>query len=145
MTGDTLIGIFKLVKASILLVVALGAISLLDVKIRAEALHRITMLSGDAHFRMLERFANMVGIATKGRIEMISLGSFFYAALFATEGIGLLLQKRWAEYFTSIVTASFLPLEIYEIAKRADTLKIGLLAINIAVLIYLILRLRVRG
>ncbi len=141
MRGDIIIGIFKLAKASLLLCMGFGALALLDMKTRAEALHRITILSGDAHFRLLERFANMVGIATKGRIEMISLGSFFYAALFATEGIGLLLQKRWAEYFTSIVTTSFLPLEIYEIVKRADALKIGLLAINIAVLIYLIWRL----
>jgi uncharacterized membrane protein (DUF2068 family) len=145
MLGDTLIGIFKLTKASLLLCLGLGALALLDVKTRDEALHRITMLSGDTHFRMLERFTNMVGIATKGRIEMISLGSFFYAALFATEGIGLLLHKRWAEYFTSIVTASLLPLEIYEVIKRADTLKIGLLAVNVAVLIYLIWQLRGRG
>jgi uncharacterized membrane protein (DUF2068 family) len=141
MTGDTLIGIFKLAKASLLLLVGLGAIALLDIKIRAEALHRITMLSGDAHFRMLERFANMVGIATEGRIEMVSFGSFCYAALFATEGIGLLLQKRWAEYFTSIVTASFIPLEIYEIVHKPDVLKFVLLAVNALIVVYLIWRL----
>ena len=142
MTGDILIGIFKLAKASLLLVVAFGALSLLDDRTRTETMHRISQLSSDSHFRVLERLANMVGIATKGRIEMVSLGAIFYAALFTTEGIGLLMQKRWAEYFTSIVTASFIPLEIYEIVHRPDILKVSILAINIAVLIYLILRLK---
>jgi uncharacterized membrane protein (DUF2068 family) len=142
MSGDTLIGIFKLAKAAILLVVAFGTLSLLDDRTRVEMLHRITQLSSDSHFRALERFTNMVGVATKGRIEMVTIGSVFYAALFSTEGIGLLMHARWAEYFTSIVTASFLPLEIYEIVHRPDILKVSILAINIAVLIYLILRLK---
>ncbi len=142
MTGDLLIGIFKLVKASLLLVVAVGAISLLDSNIREDATQFITHLSGDSHFRALRATTSLLGLATKGRIEMISIGSFFYAALFATEGIGLLMQKRWAEYFTCIVTGSFIPLEIYEIARHPDTFKIALLAVNVAIVVYLIWRLK---
>jgi uncharacterized membrane protein (DUF2068 family) len=136
--GLLLIAIFKLAKATTLLAVALGGLSLLDGKMRGETLHRITQLSGDAHFRALTRLTNMVGIATNGRIELVSAGALFYAALFMTEGIGLLMQKRWAEYFTAITTASFLPIEIYEIFRRPDAFKIAILAINIAVVIYLV-------
>jgi uncharacterized membrane protein (DUF2068 family) len=142
MRGDLLIGIFKLAKALLLLVVAGGAISLLDSNIREEATQVITHLSGDSHFRVLRTVANTLGLATKSRIEMISIGSFFYAALFATEGIGLLMQKRWAEYFTCIVTGSFIPLEIYEIARHPDTFKIALLVVNAAIVVYLIWRLK---
>ncbi len=144
MSGDTLIGIFKLAKAALLLVVALGAISLLDLKIRDDATQFVTHLSGDSHFRLLRSVTKMLGVATKGRIELISLGSFFYAAIFATEGIGLLLQKRWAEYFTSIVTASFLPLEIYEIVHKPDAFKFVLVAVNALIVVYLIWRLNNR-
>ncbi len=84
----------------------------------------------------------MAGFATKGRIDSKrGRKRSFAAALFATEGIGLLMQKRWAEYFTSIVTASFIPLEIYEIARRPGALKIALLAVNAIIVIYLIWRL----
>jgi uncharacterized membrane protein (DUF2068 family) len=58
-----------------------------------------------------------------------------------TEGTGLLLGKRWAEYFTVIATSSFIPLEIYEIARRVDEARIVLLLINIAIVIYLVLEL----
>jgi uncharacterized membrane protein (DUF2068 family) len=128
-----------------LLVVAAGALSLLDDKYRDITLHRIVQLSGDARFRALRRAADMLGFATDRRIELISLGALLYAILFGIEGIGLLLQKRWAEYFTAIVTGSFLPLEVYEIFRKPDSFKIGLLAINVVVVLYLIVRIRERG
>ncbi len=65
-----------------------------------------------------------------------------YAALFLTEGIGLLLRKRWAEYLTTIATASFIPLEMYELCRRATVAKVALLVINVAIVIYLIFNLR---
>jgi len=55
-----------------------------------------------------------------------------------TEGTGLALRKRWAEYFTILVTASFLPLEIYELAHRVTAIKIVVMAINVAILAYLV-------
>lgn len=141
-TGDFIIGIFKLAKATLLLLVAAGALSLLDNKIRDRVERHITQLSGDAHFRALEKLAGSLGIATARRIEFVSGAAFFYAALFAVEGIGLLAQKRWAEYFTAIITASFLPIEIYEIVRHPMIFRVVIFAINLAVLIYLIWRVR---
>ncbi|HET6401388.1 MAG TPA: DUF2127 domain-containing protein [Candidatus Kapabacteria bacterium] len=144
-TGDFLIGIFKLAKATLLLLVAAGALSLLDNKIRDVVERHITQLSGDAHFHALEKVAGYLGFATTRRIEFVSGAAFFYAALFAIEGIGLLAQKRWAEYFTAIITASFLPIEIYEIFRHPMIFRVIVFAINVAVLIYLIWRVRGQG
>src|SRR5271154_7097074 len=52
---------------------------------------------------------------TSHRLLLLSYAVFFYAALFALEGIGLYLRKHWAEYLVVIVTGSLLPLEIYEL------------------------------
>ncbi len=142
MKGDTLIGLFKLVKALLLLLVAAGALSLVDNSLRDAALKKISQLSGDAHFRVLSKVASYLGFANDRKLELVSAASFFYASLFATEGIGLLLQKRWAEYLTAIITASFLPVEGYELFRRSNLFKVLLLAINIAVVVYLVLRLR---
>lgn len=144
-TGDFFIGIFKLVKAALLLLVAAGVLSLLDNKIRDVIERQITQLSGDAHFRALEKVVGYLGFASTQRIEFVSGASFFYAVLFAVEGIGLLAQKRWAEYFTAIITASFLPIEIYEFVRHPMIFRAVIFAINVAVLFYLIWRLRGRG
>jgi uncharacterized membrane protein (DUF2068 family) len=59
-----------------------------------------------------------------------------------TEGAGLALRRRWAEYFTIIITASFLPLEIYELVHRVTGVKVVVMAINLAILVFLIARVR---
>ena len=74
-------------------------------------------------------------------LARISAGTFCYAALLFTEGIGLLLAKRWAKYFTVIITASLLPLEAYEIVKHFSIAKIFVIAINVGVVWYLVVKL----
>ena len=59
-----------------------------------------------------------------------------------TEGVGLILAKPWAEWLTVIVTGSFIPIEIYELGKHFTVTKIIVLVLNIAIFIYLIMRLR---
>jgi len=72
----------------------------------------------------------------------ISAGTFFYAALILTEGIGLAMRRKWAEYFTVFVTASLIPLEIYELVEKFSYIKIVVISINFAVVLYLALDLR---
>jgi uncharacterized membrane protein (DUF2068 family) len=76
------------------------------------------------------------------KLKELSVGTFIYSAVFLTEGIGLALSKRWAEYFTIITTGSFLPLEVYELIHRATVPKGVALLLNIAVVVYLVRELR---
>jgi uncharacterized membrane protein (DUF2068 family) len=76
------------------------------------------------------------------KLRELSVGTFFYSALLLTEGTGLLLRKRWAEYFTIIATSSFIPLEVYELARRVSAAKVILLLLNVVVVVYLVINLR---
>ena len=62
--------------------------------------------------------------------------------MFLVEGWGLWREKRWAEYLTVIVTASLIPLEIWEIFHHFTWLKVFALALNAAIVWYLIHLLR---
>jgi uncharacterized membrane protein (DUF2068 family) len=73
------------------------------------------------------------------------VGTFFYALLHLVEGTGLVLRRRWAEYLTVVATGSLLPLEFYEIARKFSVLRVGVLAINLAIVAYVIARLRRRS
>jgi uncharacterized membrane protein (DUF2068 family) len=75
-------------------------------------------------------------------LKELSIGSFFYAGLLITEGTGLLLVKRWAEYFSVIVTGSFIPLEVWELFRRFSAAKVLVIILNIAIVVYLLGRLR---
>ena len=56
--------------------------------------------------------------------------------------MGLLLRRRWAEYFTVIVTGSLIPLEVYELWRRVTPARLMLVGVNVAVVWYLIAVLR---
>ena len=68
-----------------------------------------------------------------------------YAVIELVEGVGLWLLKRWAEYFTVVATAAFLPLEVYELTEKITWLRIGALALNVGALVYLLLTKRLFG
>jgi uncharacterized membrane protein (DUF2068 family) len=72
------------------------------------------------------------------------VGTLLYAIVFAIEGVGLLLEKTWAEYLTTAVTVSFLPIEVYELVEHPSVTKALLVLINGAVVVYLALQIRRR-
>jgi uncharacterized membrane protein (DUF2068 family) len=80
-------------------------------------------------------------VHTKESKELSALG-LGYAALFLTEGTGLLLRKRWAEWLTIVATGSFMPLELYELIKEFSALGLLMLFVNAVVVLFLVYRVR---
>jgi uncharacterized membrane protein (DUF2068 family) len=139
--GLRLIALFKFIKVALLLAVGLGALRLLDSDTAARAQHWATALATGADRRFVQHLLARVLGLSPGRLEVLALGAFLYAGLFATEGTGLWLGLRWAEYLTVVATASFVPIEIFEVLQRPDPLRVGALVLNIAVVAYLVYRL----
>ena len=137
-----LIALFKLTKGVLLVVVGIGALKLLHRDIAETVAHWVDILRVDPDNRYIHRLLTHVLAVTPAQLRAASAGTFIYAALLLTEGVGLLLRKRWAEYFTIITTAGLIPLEIYELVHRLTTAKIVILAINVAIVVYLIARVR---
>src|SRR5205085_4869489 len=140
--GILLIAIFKLFKAALLLAVGIGLLSLLHKDVASTLMNFLSVLHVDHNNHYIHGLVMKLGLASDHQLEAISAGSFFYAALLGTEGIGLLLKKHWAEYLTIIATASFIPLEIYEIVQHVRAGRIIILIINVAVVVYLIYRVK---
>jgi uncharacterized membrane protein (DUF2068 family) len=138
-----LIAIFKLFKALTLIAVGIGALRLGNdgdpVNSVARTVARFGFNPG-GHF-LDQALAKLANLPPKD-FKDLGIGSFIYAALFLTEGVGLWLAKRWAEWFTTIITASLVPLEIYEIDHRPTVTKVVVLLLNLVIVAYLILRIR---
>jgi len=140
--GLWLIAAFKLVKGLGLLVLGIGALKLLHKDVAAEVAKWIDILRVDPNNHYIQEALARLGMVDDRKLKALSIGTFFYSALYLTEGVGLSLRKRWAEYVTIISTASLLPLEIYEIVKHVSAPKIAVLLANIAVLVYLVMEVR---
>jgi uncharacterized membrane protein (DUF2068 family) len=102
------------------------------------------LLRIDPEDRFIHGILAKVFSTTSKQLKELSVGSFFYAGLFLTEGVGLLLQKHWAVYLTVITTGALIPLEVYELVKSFSTAKLAILAVNVLIVWYLISRIRAR-
>ena len=124
------IALFRFSKALLLILGGFGALELLRPEVAARAIEWVRAYP----------FA-VRALPSPQHIELIAAGAFCYAAVFITEGIGLWMGKRWGEHFTIIVTTSFIPFEIWEIARKFTIVRVALVIANIAIVIYLIWRL----
>ncbi len=112
--------------------------------VAAAVMHWVDVLRADPDNRFIHRIiVRSFGIQAK-QLREISAGTFFYSGILLTEGIGLLMRKHWAEYFTVISTAVFIPLEVYEILHRFTWVRVGVFLVNVAIVWYLVNRIRKR-
>src|SRR3954447_755574 len=137
-----LIGAFKLVKALMLFAAAVGALTIFDQHTREQLARLIEHFNPDPKNRVIGYLSEHVFNVSPKKLIVVTIATCLYGVLFVIEGIGLLMLKRWAEYLTVITTLSFIPLEIYELTRKVSPLKIGTLVLNIAIAVYLIVRLK---
>jgi len=137
-----LIALARWAKAAVLIGAGVLAFHLLRPGASEEVKEWITALPFATEQRVGQRALRWLLGAGPRRVQLLGLSAFAYAALFAVEGTGLWMQKRWAEYFSIVATSSLLPLEIYEVLRRVTILRIAVLVSNVAIVAYLVWKVR---
>lgn len=140
--GLLLIGLFKLSKATLSVALGVGALKLLHHDFPSVVLHITDVLRIDPESHLVNLLVSKAGLVRASQLRHFSVLTFAYAVLCLIEGTGLVLERRWAEYFTVTLTTLALPWECYELYKEWTTVRIALLIINLAVLAYLVWLLR---
>src|ERR1700719_2054878 len=124
------IAVYKLLKVLLLLALAYGEVRLHDASLIAKvavwALARPPGFGHDVVTWLLEWFSGL----SASRVHALRIVTLAYAAVFAVEGIGLWMQKRWAEWLTTIITASLIPLELWELFDKPNIGKAAVLVAN---------------
>ena len=137
-SGLLLIGIFKLTKSIFFFCVGIGALRLVHKDLSDEAMKLVTALHFEPEGRITSLLMEKVDLIDPHRLRQIGFFTFAYSALALVEGMGLMLQKVWAEYLTLSLTVMFLPWELWELFRRPTWVRLALLLINLAVLAYLL-------
>ena len=140
--GLRFIAAFKLFKGLVLFAAGVGAVKLLHKDLAFEFERWADIFRVDPNNHYIHHLLESLSILDDRKLRELSVGTFFYSALLLTEGTGLLLGKRWAEFFTIIATSSFIPLEVYELTKRVSWARLVVLLLNIVVVAYLVIELR---
>jgi uncharacterized membrane protein (DUF2068 family) len=137
-----LIAAFKLLKAGLLVALGIGALKLVNEDVAEVLKHWIEAFKFDPANHFLDTALARASNLSPEQIKKLGFASFIYAGLFLTEGLGLWLLKRWAEWLTIIITSSLVPIEIYEIYRHPTPSKFVVLVLNVAIVAYLIYRIR---
>src|SRR6185312_6511885 len=136
------IALYKLIKVLLLLAVAYGEFRLRDASLTAKlvtwASARPLGLEHRAVIQLLHLFSGL----SESRIRALRIVTYSYAAVFAVEGTGLWLHKRWAEWATTIITASLIPFELWELIDRPNAGKLIVLLANTAIVVLLVWHVR---
>ena len=135
--GIRLIAYFKFVKGVLLVASGLGLLRLLHKDVAEVVKYWINTLHFDPDNRHLHDLLLRASVVNQRQLKELSVGSFVYAGVFLTEGLALLLQKRWAKYFTAVITASFIPFELWELVEHFSTIKTVVVLVNVIILWYL--------
>jgi uncharacterized membrane protein (DUF2068 family) len=115
-----LIALFKIAKGVLLLVLG---VSLLLLNARTRWMGCAVELIADEillkHSKpvayLLDKLQDMVA---GGKLQATGCLALFFSAIFFTEGIGVYLQQRWAEFLMIFATATLIPIEIRHLWHR---------------------------
>ena len=139
------IALYKIVKVVLLLAVAYGELRLRDASLATKLLSWAQARPYGLEHRIVTQLLEWFSGLSVPRINALRIVTLAYAGVFAVEGIGLWMQKRWAEWLTTIITASLIPLEAWEMFFRPTIGKAVILLTNIAVVVYLVWHVRTRN
>ena len=136
------IGAYKLLKGALAIVGGLMVLRLMHRDLPATALKWMAWLHVDPESRFGVMLLHRLLAIRARRLEWVAVALFAYVPLAAAEGVGLILRKFWAEWLTVIATGALVPWEIYEVFRRPRWMRTVVLVLNVAVVIYLIYRIR---
>ena len=136
------IATFKFIKALLLTIAGAGVIHLVHRDVASMAEHLVERFNLDPGKPYVAHALSSVSNLTPKRLHEIGIVIFIYAALFLLEGIGLWSLKRWGEWLTVVITGSLLPIEVYESFHHTTVLRVVVLLMNAAIVVYLVRRIR---
>jgi uncharacterized membrane protein (DUF2068 family) len=133
-----LIAAYKLLQALLFAAVGIGALRLLHKDIADVLSDLATALRFSPESRFVNFILDKATLLNDPLLKRIGAAAFCYSAVSLAEGIGLYLEKAWGEILTLVITASFLPWEVFEIIRRLTWIRVSLLVINLLVFFYLL-------
>jgi len=108
----------------------------------AERAMRALELDPRRHF--LRKLIDKLHHLHAGTVLITGIAAIGYGVLETVEGVGLWLDKLWAEYLTVIATSLLIPFEVYELIRKPSIWKAAGILVNLLIVAYLVRRLRKR-
>jgi uncharacterized membrane protein (DUF2068 family) len=121
----------------VLLLAAYGEVRLHDASLTAKILSWAAARPHGLEHEVVSRALAWFSGLSEQDVHRLRLLTLTYAIVFGIEGIGLWMQRRWAEWLTTIITASLIPFEVWELVHRPSAGAATVLIANALIVGYL--------
>src|SRR4029453_3503201 len=127
-----LIALFKIAKGALLLILG---VSLLFLNARTRWMDALSNWIADEilleHSKAVAYLLHKLQAALAGgTLRATGFLALFFSAVFLTEGIGVYMQQRWAEFLMIFATATLIPIEIRHLWHRPGLVSVLILLAN---------------
>jgi uncharacterized membrane protein (DUF2068 family) len=135
--GVRVVAVFEALKGALVVGAGLGLLSLVhhDLQAAAERLVQHSHLNPAHHYPRI--FIEAAAHVNDSRLRTLAALAFLYAAVRFIEAYGLWHMRVWAEWFAIISGSVYLPIEVYEMFRRATWTRGTILLINLSIVAYL--------
>ena len=116
---------------------SIGVLGLIDKDLVVLGRHLVAALNLDTDNAYFTLAFERLGLVNNKLLVGVSIGGFAYAILNLAEAYGLHRRFRWAEWLTVVATGLLIPFELYEVWHRFTPIRVGVLVLNVAIVIYL--------
>lgn len=127
----------NLAKGLALLLLTGGLLGFLHKDIDVVAAAWLSRMGMDLQNQHIASLLEKLDLVTDRQLCQWSCLTSAFAGVFLTQGTGLWLRQRWAEYLTLGATASLIPFELFEVCRHPDGTRLTVLALNIVVVLVL--------
>jgi len=135
--GLRVVAAVEAAKGLLVLAVGAGLLSLVHRDVQAIAEHIVRAFHLNPASRTPQVFLELAANLTSSRLQLLALGATAYASLHLVEAWGLWRGRRWAEWLGVLAGGLYIPFELYEVTKSVTWIRLGVLVVNIAIVVYL--------
>jgi uncharacterized membrane protein (DUF2068 family) len=128
----------EFIKGLVVLLAGFGVLSLVHRDAWDVAESFLEWLHISPETRYAQVFLNLADQVTDAKLWAVALVALAYSTLRFMEAYGLWRERAWAEWLALISGAIYLPFEIYELARRPDWIRLVILVVNLAVVLYMV-------
>jgi uncharacterized membrane protein (DUF2068 family) len=136
--GLRAVAVYEAAKGILVLAVGLGLLELIhrDLQQLAEHIVKHLHLNPSAHYPRV--FLAVASKLDDARLWALAGGAVAYSGLRLVEARGLWKGRRWAEWLGALSGGIYIPVEIYEAARKVTATRLVLLIFNLAMVAYLV-------
>jgi uncharacterized membrane protein (DUF2068 family) len=132
------IATFELAKGLVVLLAAVGALSLVHRDAWDVAGSLLHFLHIGRHHHYVDVFLKLADRVTDERLWLVAGGCVLYSTIRFIEAYGLWRARAWAEWFAFAAGTVYLPFEVYELIRKVTAVRMAILIANLAVILYML-------